>query len=101
MQYYSCTADMGSNWGLFPYMNFTVHYLDRELSFPSRCLETLFLPPDHTAVNIAESLTDIRQSWNLMEKDQVSTTTDNGANIMSPPITLGCKDYHDLAIALL
>ena len=59
------------------------------------------MPADHTAVNIAESLIDIRQSWNLMEKDQVSITTDNGANIMSPASTLGCRDYHDLATDLL
>ena len=88
-QYYSCTADMWSSRGLFPYMSFTVHYLDREWSFQSRCLETFFLPADHTAINIAEALTDIRQSWSLMDKDQVSITTDNGANMISAASTLG------------
>ena len=61
-QYYSCTADMQSSRDLFPYMSFTVHYLDKECSFQSRCLETFFLPADHTAVNIAEALADIRES---------------------------------------
>ena len=64
------------------------HYLDREWSFQSRCLETFFLPVDHTAINLAEALADVRQSWNLMEKDQVSITTDNGANMISAANTL-------------
>ena len=75
--------------GPFPIHELTVHYLDREWSFQSRCLETFFLPADHTAINIAEALTDIRQSWSLMDKDQVSITTDNGANMISAASTLG------------
>ena len=49
------------------------------------------MPADHTAVNIAEALTDIWRSLNLMEKDQVSITTDNGANIIFAIVILGWK----------
>ena len=40
-------------------------------------------------MNVAEASTDIRQSWNFMEKDQVSITTDNGANIICAMGILG------------
>jgi len=86
---YSCTADMWSSRGLIPYMSYTVHYLDRNWQFRSRCLETFFLPVDHTGTNIAEALTDVRQSWNLMEKEQVCITTDNGTNMISAADELG------------
>ena len=75
IHYYSCTADMWSSRGLVPYMSYTVHYLDRNWQFQSWYLETFFLPADHTGTSIAEATTDVRQSWNLMEKEQVSITT--------------------------
>ena len=45
-----------------------------------RCLETFYLPADHTASNIADALKDIQQIWKLL---QMSITTDNGTNMIS------------------
>ena len=46
-------------------------------------LGNLFLPSDHTATNIADALKDIQQTWKLSEEEQMSITTDNGANMIS------------------
>ena len=101
MQHYSSTADMWSSWGIFSCMSFTAYYLDREWSFKvCRCLETFSLPANHT-VNITEALTDIGQSWILMEKDKISITTDNGANILSAASILRWQILSCLATALI
>ena len=41
-----------------------------------------FLPSDHTATNIADALKNIQQTWKLSEEEQMSITTENGANIL-------------------
>lgn len=80
--FYSSTTDMWSSRGLFPYMSYTVHFIDRSWQFQSRCLETCFLPEDHTGENIADALRDTLASWKLAENKQVCITTDNGSNVI-------------------
>jgi len=58
-------------------------------NFEAGVWKLFFLPADHTGTNIAEALTDDRQSWNLMEKEQVSITTYNSTNMISAAGALG------------
>ena len=51
--YFSATTDLWSSVGLKPYLSFTMHYIDEEWKLRSRCLQTSFLPEDHTGNNIA------------------------------------------------
>ena len=61
-------------------MSLTVHFIND--SWESRCLETTFLPQDHTGDNLSEALQETLDSWGLKEKCQMCIPTDNGANII-------------------
>lgn len=50
-----------------PYTSLTVHYLTTDWALKSRCLETVFMPQNHT----------------FDEKKLPCITTDNGANIVA------------------
>lgn len=52
VDYFSATADMWSSVNMTPYMSLTVHYLSMEWILKSRCLETVFMPENHTSDNI-------------------------------------------------
>ena len=66
-----------------PYMSLTVHYLTTDWILKSRCLETVFMPQNHTADSIAEALHSAFEEWSLDEKKLACITTDNGANIVA------------------
>ncbi len=78
IEFFSATSDMWSSNTMEPYMSFTVHFIDSDWKLQSRCLQTLYVPEDHTAKILAEGM-----------KEQVCLTTDSGANIV--------KAAHDLA----
>ncbi|XP_049908073.1 E3 SUMO-protein ligase ZBED1-like isoform X3 [Epinephelus moara] len=79
--HFSTTADIWSSRTCEPYLSLTVHYIDN-WELKSKCLQTSFLPEDHTGGIIAQGLQDALMSWNLNEARQVCITTDNGANIV-------------------
>lgn len=82
VEYFSGTTDLWSSVGLKPYISYTVHYIDSQWKFQSKCLQTHFLPEDHTSDVIAESLTTTLESWMLMAEKQVCLTTDSGSNVI-------------------
>ena len=45
----------------------------------SRCLQTSFIPEDHTGENLAEAMKSSLEAWELDESKQVCLTTDSGA----------------------
>ena len=57
VQYFSGTTDLWSSIGLKPYISYTIHYIDYDWRLQSKCLQTHYLPDDHTSDVIAESLT--------------------------------------------
>ena len=84
MQYYSITTDMWSATGtMTSYMAVTVHYIDSEWILQSHCLQTVFVPEDHTAENLATALQEALESWALPENHLACVTTDNGSNIVA------------------
>ena len=50
--YYSAATDLWSSKGLLPYISYIIHSLYDEFNYKTRCLETFYLPSDHTATNI-------------------------------------------------
>ena len=86
--YFSGTADLWSSVGLKPYISYTIHYIDAEWKLQSKCLQTHFLPEDHTSDILADSLTTTLDTWILKAENQICLTTDNGINIV--------KAAHDL-----
>ncbi len=83
VDYFSATTDMWSSVNMTPYMSLTVHYLSMEWTLKSRCLETVFMPENHTSDNISDALRHAFEEWSLDEKKLACITTDNGANIVA------------------
>ena len=49
IDYFSAITDLWSSYGMVPYISYTLHFIDGTWNFVSRCLQTQFLPCDHTA----------------------------------------------------
>ena len=58
MKYYAATTDMWSSDTGAPFLSYTVHFIDEDWQLKSR-LQALYLPADHTANNLADSLSSI------------------------------------------
>ena len=52
VDYFSATSDMWSV-GMKPYLSYTVLFVDSDWTLQSRCLQTAFMPEDHTADHLA------------------------------------------------
>ena len=89
VDFFSATTDMWSSVNMTPYMSLTVHYLTTDWTLKSRCLETVFMPLNHTSDNISEALRSAFDEWSLDEKKLACVTTDNGANIVAAVRQLG------------
>ena len=81
LDYYSATTDLWTSAAGDPYMTFTVHFIDANWDLKSYCLQTHYLPMDHTGTNIAEALEETIQQWGLEVEKLVGITTDSGSNI--------------------
>jgi len=65
LDYYSATTDLWILSAGDPYMTFTIHFIDANWDVVSYCLQTYYLPRDHTGTNIAEALEETIQQWKL------------------------------------
>lgn len=81
VKYFSATTDCWSSQGMKPYLSYTIHYVDDDWALQSLCLQTLYLPEDHTASNLAEELEETLRSWSLDVTRQACITTDSASNI--------------------
>lgn len=64
--YFSATTDLWSSDGrLTPYISYTVHFLNDDWQLQNRCLQTKFLPEDHTGEVLADSLEETLGMWGM------------------------------------
>ncbi|KAM9456199.1 E3 SUMO-protein ligase ZBED1 [Clarias gariepinus] len=89
IQFFSATTDMWSSSNMTPYMSLTIHYISADWSLHSKCLETRYVPDNHTADTLGENLKSAVADWGLDEHKLVCITTDNGANIVAAIRDLG------------
>jgi len=94
VKFYSGTTDLWSSAGMKPYISYTIHYINSDWKLTSKCLQSLFLPEDHTSEVIADSLKTTLESWSLSADNQVCLTTDSGSNIIK-----AARDLHWLRLA--
>ena len=80
--HFSATTDLWSSAGLKPYISYTIHFINANWKFQSKCLQTHYLPGDHTSEILADSLTTTMDLWKLKSENQVCITTDSGSNIV-------------------
>ena len=83
VNYYAATTDMWSSADSQPFISYTVHFIDDNWHLLSRCLQTHYLPADHTGEVIADAMEATLKAWDLTAAKQVCLTTDNGANIVN------------------
>ncbi|KAK7891329.1 hypothetical protein WMY93_023292 [Mugilogobius chulae] len=79
--FFAVTTDLWSSRTMEPYISLTVHYIDVNFNLVAKCLQTAFMPEDHTGQNIANGLKDAMAAWTLREEKLVCMTTDNASNI--------------------
>ena len=74
---------MWSSMGMQLYMSYTIHYIDSNGHLQNKCLQTQFLPEDHTGINLAEAIEAALSLWHLDAANQICLTTINESNIVS------------------
>ena len=103
MRYFLATTDLWSSKGMKPYLSYTIHFICN-WKLLSRCLQTSFMPEDHTGENLAEAIKCSLEAWELDESKQVCLTTDSGANIVNAVSRLQWKRLscfgHNLHLAI-
>ena len=75
--FFSATTDLWSS-GAHLYISYTMHYVT-DWKLESSCLQTHFLPEDHTGENLAEAKEATLAAWDLTASRQVCLTTDDNA----------------------
>ena len=64
------------------YISLTVHFIDRNFTLQSKCLQTLEVPQDHDTASLKDVISTMLSNWKI--KDKVcGGITDNGSNIVS------------------
>ena len=71
---------MWSSEGMKPYLSYTIHYIDN-WEMKSKCLQTTFMPQDHTEENLDDAMRSTLETWGLEEGKQICLTTDSGSNM--------------------
>ncbi len=80
---FAATSDLWSSQGMIPYISYTIHFLNKDWQLQARCIQTKYLPEDHTGEMIAESMEETLSMWNLKSECQVCITTDSVSNIVN------------------
>ena len=89
LEYFSTTTDLWTSVSGDPYITLTCHFIDSNWVIKTYCLQTHYLPEDHTAINISEVLAETLQQWKLEESRLVGITTDSGSNVKAACEILG------------
>lgn len=61
----------------------TVHYISEDWKLDTKCLETTFIPENHTAYILVEELKEVVHDSDIEDSKNSYITTDNGANIVA------------------
>ena len=59
------------------------YYINDEWQLCNKCLQTQYLPQDHTGANLAEAMEAALAMWDLDAANQICVTMDNGSNIVT------------------
>ena len=70
-EFFAATMDIWSSSTMEPYLSYTLHCIPEDWQLKNYCLETLYLPQNHTGANIAEALESIVESWGLKSEQQI------------------------------
>ena len=83
VEYYASTTDAWTSRATESYVTHTVHYINKIWKLCSHLLETAELQEEHSAINLADELTETLSRWNLQDSQIVAATIDNARNIVN------------------
>ena len=63
--FHAGTTDLWSSITSELYLSYTIYYIDKNWNMCCKCLQTHYMPEDHTAINLQEALTSSLEQWNL------------------------------------
>ena len=88
--YFATTTNLWTSCNSYPYLSYTVHFIDDNWQLRSCCLDTVPLFEDHTGQNIAKTILDSMENWRLSRDDLVAIITDSGTNFILRTAQLEC-----------
>ena len=69
-EFLAVMTDMWSSYASEPYMSYTAHFITEDRTLKSWCLQTLYVPEDHTGEIIAEAIQETLM-WDIDVAKQV------------------------------
>ena len=81
--FYAVTTDLWTSCARYPFLTFTIHFIDNKWELKTFCLDTVPILQDHTGQNLAEAVQDALANWVLNSANLICATTDNGSNFLS------------------
>ena len=64
-------------------MSFTLHFVDEDWELQSLAFSASFLPEDHTADVLVDTLKETMHEWSLDSDNLVCLTTNSGSSIVA------------------
>ena len=65
----------------WPYLSYSIHFIDKDWVLQAKCLQKLFVPRDHTVENLGDVMSETLTQWRLEASRPICITTDNGSTI--------------------
>ncbi|KAL0228016.1 hypothetical protein RCL1_004159 [Eukaryota sp. TZLM3-RCL] len=87
----SLTCDLWTSGAQVPFLGITAHLIDKDFILKSFVLDMKMLPHPHSAVDIADSISETLEQFEISNK-VIAVTTDNGKNIINAIKQLSTKD---------
>ena len=79
---FSLTMDAWSAITTDPFLCVTCHFVGSDFVLKSRCLTCVYVPEDHTGINIASRVEEVLEEFQLKKEELLSVTTDAGSNMV-------------------
>lgn len=79
---YSLTMDAWSSVTTDPFLCVTAHYVDSDFFLKAKCLACVYVPEDHTGVNISKRVQEVLDEYKLTKEKLMAVTTDAGTNMV-------------------
>ena len=70
------TTDLWTSCARYPFLSFTIHFIDDKWELKTFCLHIVPILQDHTGQNLAEAVQDVLANWELDPANLICTTTD-------------------------
>ena len=81
--FYANNTNLWTSCARYPFLSFTIHFIDDKWELKIFCLDTVLILQGHTGQNLAKAVQDVLANWELDSANLICATTDNGSNFLS------------------